>query len=388
MKKAISLITALLVSAVTCAAPVLGANAIWRDLDTIRDFCHNAPGTYVESDDGKNVECLLDLGDMFFQEKTYKNYSTAARYEFLPDYFKAYNMMYDEQTSRTYFNGRQVYLYSKYAKVSFTVPIESADKVNEYIKADEELSKYYNNVMLCVWKNDETSTYKYRIDLFGNNAYEKAREIKKSLQSITETEQFTFTPTVEEVRPLFAFFLRYCPNISYFSNGYGIEGVELEQIKETLENYVAENNLDYTVELYKGNMMHGISFGGIDEDFYGYDLVPNGEVDYAEQIELSKKIYVDLGYNSWYSYDGTESGSEGGTYSSESIDMSNNVNGDANCDGEYTIADSTAILQALGNPDKYGLSLQGEFNADICNVGDGVTTMDALEVQKAMASKG
>ena len=70
------------------------------------------------------------------------------------------------------------------------------------------------------------------------------------------------------------------------------------------------------------------------------------------------------------------------------IKSSEVVNGDANCDGEYTIADSTAILQALGNPDKYGLSLQGEFNADICNVGDGVTPSDALEVQKAMASKG
>ena len=36
--------------------------------------------------------------------------------------------------------------------------------------------------------------------------------------------------------------------------------------------------------------------------------------------------------------------------------------GDANCDGEVTIADSTAILQALGNPNKYGLSKQGAFN--------------------------
>ena len=40
--------------------------------------------------------------------------------------------------------------------------------------------------------------------------------------------------------------------------------------------------------------------------------------------------------------------------------------GDANCDGKVTIADSTAILQALGNPDKYGLSKQGAINADCC----------------------
>ncbi len=56
--------------------------------------------------------------------------------------------------------------------------------------------------------------------------------------------------------------------------------------------------------------------------------------------------------------------------------------GDANCDGKVTIADSTAILQALGNPDKYGLSAQGAKNADCCNPGDGVKTSDALAIQK------
>ena len=56
--------------------------------------------------------------------------------------------------------------------------------------------------------------------------------------------------------------------------------------------------------------------------------------------------------------------------------------GDANCDGEVTIADSTAILQSLGNPDKYGLSEQGAKNADCCNTGDGVLPSDALAIQK------
>ncbi len=56
--------------------------------------------------------------------------------------------------------------------------------------------------------------------------------------------------------------------------------------------------------------------------------------------------------------------------------------GDANCDGQVTIADSTAILQALGNPDKYGLSTQGAANADCCDPGDGVLPSDALAIQK------
>jgi hypothetical protein len=56
--------------------------------------------------------------------------------------------------------------------------------------------------------------------------------------------------------------------------------------------------------------------------------------------------------------------------------------GDANCDGKVTIADSTAILQSLGNPDKYALSAEGAANADCCAPGSGVTTADALAIQK------
>lgn len=55
--------------------------------------------------------------------------------------------------------------------------------------------------------------------------------------------------------------------------------------------------------------------------------------------------------------------------------------GDANCDGKVTIADSTAILQSLGNPDKYGLSEKGAANADVDGV-LGVTAADAVTIQK------
>ncbi len=56
--------------------------------------------------------------------------------------------------------------------------------------------------------------------------------------------------------------------------------------------------------------------------------------------------------------------------------------GDANCDGKVSIADSTAILQSLGNPDKYALSAQGALNADVYMPGSGVNTSDSLSIQK------
>ena len=64
--------------------------------------------------------------------------------------------------------------------------------------------------------------------------------------------------------------------------------------------------------------------------------------------------------------------------------MHNNIDGDANNDGELSLADAISIMQAIGNPDEYTLTPQGEFNADIAGNYDGLTNMDALAVQKKL----
>lgn len=58
--------------------------------------------------------------------------------------------------------------------------------------------------------------------------------------------------------------------------------------------------------------------------------------------------------------------------------------GDANCDGKISIADSTAILQSVGNNDKYGLSAKGAVNGDVDGQA-GVTASDALVILKVDA---
>ncbi|MDE7365578.1 MAG: DUF4832 domain-containing protein [Ruminococcus sp.] len=60
------------------------------------------------------------------------------------------------------------------------------------------------------------------------------------------------------------------------------------------------------------------------------------------------------------------------------------LKGDANCDGYVNIADATAIIQHMGNRDKYGLSKQGLINADVDGA-DGVTGLDALKIQELEA---
>lgn len=64
--------------------------------------------------------------------------------------------------------------------------------------------------------------------------------------------------------------------------------------------------------------------------------------------------------------------------------------GDANCDGAVDMADTVLIMQALANPNKYGingtdsrhLTDQGSINADVDTSTAGITGNDALKIQK------
>ena len=60
------------------------------------------------------------------------------------------------------------------------------------------------------------------------------------------------------------------------------------------------------------------------------------------------------------------------------------VYGDANADGKVSVADAVAILQYIGNRDKYKLSETGLKNADVDGVA-GITGKDALVIQQVDA---
>ena len=67
-----------------------------------------------------------------------------------------------------------------------------------------------------------------------------------------------------------------------------------------------------------------------------------------------------------------------------------NLKGDANCDGQVDLSDAVMIMQALANPNKYGiggtaenhLTEQGKLNGDVN--GDGLTVGDALAIQRKL----
>ena len=62
--------------------------------------------------------------------------------------------------------------------------------------------------------------------------------------------------------------------------------------------------------------------------------------------------------------------------------VANGVAGDANNDGGVDMSDVVFIMQSLANPNKYQLTAEARVNADVERRGNGITTADALSIQR------
>ncbi len=160
--------------------------------------------------------------------------------------------------------------------------------------------------------------------------------------------------------------------IPFKSPTYYVNGISAEQI-DNLAEYVEDENLDFTIEC--GKAVHE------DYELYECNLIPNYDITLDEHIEIAADIANTLGIDMPIVYQ--EAGNVSG---SGDVDIFNAINGDANEDGETDLADATAIMQAIGNPDKYELSAQGEFNADVN--GNGLTGADAIAIQEKLIEAG
>ncbi len=131
-----------------------------------------------------------------------------------------------------------------------------------------------------------------------------------------------------------------------------------------LKNYIEENNYNWAVE--DAGLRDGIC------------VVPDYEATLEDEIEMVNKIYDDLGFTIDWIMQMSEKQIE------DSADVLNSVEGDANNDGELELSDAIMVMQSVGNPDEFVLDVQQKFNADISGNGDGVTNMDALEIQQRL----
>ena len=260
-----------------------------------------------------------------------------------------------------FYNGSCLRLDDKGIVFDFTVPQNAdIDSINEVLNS----INYSYKVESFETDTEETKIKFSIIDKESKNETKKiAMELCDKLNSICDLQTFDYYGHI------------YYPEFSYFYSEeilcYPYKEDVYPEMPVVLRKYVEENLSEFEVVDEENSCEKWCT------------VKAKKPVTIEERFTAAAKIKEELGMTIVRIAPGSIE-----NYTAEPIDMCNNINGDANCDGKYTIADSTAILQHLGNEDKYGLSLQGEFNADIYNVGDGVTPMDALEVQKVMASKG
>ena len=235
-----------------------------------------------------------------------------------------------------------------------------AEKINEIIeKYDSSLEVDFATTELKgengVFKGKLVSVYDYN---YNPETKETARKVYEELSSITDVYRFEYySELISEMN------LSYRPSVTSYS--IKPSGESYDEMAEKLKDYFSENGIDFSVREYEGRL------------FSCCEAYPNYPITAQEHLNIAADIYDKLGYSgAFVSPDSVDS-----DVCDNKIDLCNAIDGDANNDGELDIADATLVLQSIGNADKYSLSAQGAYNADVNGSGD-VTALDALEIQK------
>ena len=132
------------------------------------------------------------------------------------------------------------------------------------------------------------------------------------------------------------------------------------------------NTLEDTIEMYQSD--YCITLDELPEDLYSSQSKP------TETTTTSGSSTTTSTTTTTATTDSTST-----TTTATTSGEDDKVLGDANTDGEVTIADAVLIMQAISNSDEYQISEKGQDLADIYNRGDGITNNDALVIQMVVA---
>lgn len=165
----------------------------------------------------------------------------------------------------------------------------------------------------------------------------------------------------------------YNTNFDFNGNGISCDRVETEcmmmYILNELDNvYSTKDEFTEACEYY----MHshpGINYEALLIEKLNRFKYTRENYDFDYSIEASETVNIGDSVNTMTRY-------------MSGIDLSLLRNGDANCDGTTSLADALLILQNSVNSQKYPVTREGEFNADVFETGDGLTPMDAFVIQK------
>ena len=176
----------------------------------------------------------------------------------------------------------------------------------------------------------------------------------------------------------------------------------LPKIPFSTEKGVADNLPKYNAMVeklwneYGDKLVHGADLEAFlkkNPKYLGQDGVhPN-----SEGYEAIRKFWAETMYENVYKSSAPETTTstttsmttttttETSTSSTETTPTTpaqNILYGDANLDGAVDVSDAVLIMQTMANPAKYKLTDQGRLNADVQGNDDGITSKDALAIQK------
>ena len=131
----------------------------------------------------------------------------------------------------------------------------------------------------------------------------------------------------------------------------------------------------------KGELMSAYAFTkGIYNKTYNNNFTAS-----AENTEKCPALAgIDKSYDAYIAIAGGQPAVTATTVTTSTKSADKLFYGDVNTDGKVSVADAVAILQHLGNRDRYGLKGQGLVNADV-DGNAGITGKDALVIQQVDA---
>ena len=156
-----------------------------------------------------------------------------------------------------------------------------------------------------------------------------------------------------------------------------LTGLEIEGKKYTDYDFKLK---DFNITDEAGNTVSGDKFSTLPAG--KYTVSHEGTIGRIGNLPGAGYYLVDVNF----SYDVTIK---------EKEDYDRALYGDANCDGAIDMSDAVLIMQALANPNKYGVSgtdskhitEKGLVNADVDASSKGLTSNDALRIQEFLLHK-
>lgn len=334
-KRLSALLIASIMTAGTVSSLSAGALAHWIDkdeMDKIIENCFPVP-------DGSNVYGVLSQEMYIVDKKSIIDESSS-------DYTYKVYFLSSEMTNRIE------------AQISTDADIKSIQST---------VFEMFPNAETIEFEQSEITPSAYNIKIIPLNGYRPYTEVRKNDISIDNAhELYDFLNKNSTINSFNFTEYAATPGITDFGLTTYFDYSETG-VYDKIEQYISEKNLNWHIRQKQG------------DEKKIFKVLPDNELSLKEYYNIAEQIYNDLGISANMLIPSTATLDQEFT-----IDMHNNIDGDANDDGELSLADAVSIMQTIGNPDEYTLTPQGKFNADIAGNYDGITNMDALAVQKKL----